>query len=255
MKSPRVIFLTGATGAIGGALARLYAQPRVTLILHGRNQAQLQSLADECRKSGAAVATYQCDLRDYYALDLCINNIQQEFVIDLAILSHGVNINHGPLNKGETWAEAEALFDINVRATMAIVHSLVPHMRARRAGQIALMSSLAAYYGLPVTPSYSASKAALKTYGEAMRAWLAPEGVEVNVIMPGYVKSDMCDAMPGPKPFLLTPDRAAKKIQQGLHVNQPRISFPFPLNFGCWLLSISHPSVAQRILGWLSYHA
>jgi len=254
MKSPKVIFLTGATGAIGGALARLYAQPEITLILQGRNQLHLQSLADECRNQGAVVAIYSCDLRDSSALNAFINTVQNEFVIDLAILSHGVNINHGSLNKGETWAEAEALFDINVRATMAIVHSLVPHMRARGAGQVALMSSLAAYYGLPVTPSYSASKAALKTYGEAMRAWLAPEGVEVNVIMPGYVKSEMCDAMPGPKPFLLTPARAAQKIQKGLRSNQPRISFPFPLNLGCWLLSISHPSVAQRILGWLSYH-
>jgi NAD(P)-dependent dehydrogenase (short-subunit alcohol dehydrogenase family) len=66
--------------------------------------------------------------------------------------------------------------EVNVLAAMATVDAVLPAMRARGQGQIALISSLAAYYGLPVTPSYCASKAAIKTYGEAIRGWLAAKG-------------------------------------------------------------------------------
>ena len=139
------------------------------------------------------------------------------------------------------------------RRPLATVDAVLPAMRARGRGQIALISSLAAYYGLPVTPSYCASKAAIKTYGEALRGWLAREGVRVSVVMPGYVESKMCREMPGPKPFLWSPERAARCIRRGLARNQARISFPFPLNFGTWWLSVLPPTVSQRILRLLDY--
>jgi short-subunit dehydrogenase len=126
-------------------------------------------------------------------------------------------------------------------------------MRMRGRGQIALVSSLAAYFGLPVTPAYCASKAGLKAYGEALRGWLAPQGVKVNVIMPGYVKSPMCDDMPGPKPFLWSPERAAKTIQRGLARDKARISFPFPLNWGTWWLAVLPACVSTRIVRWLGF--
>ena len=141
--------------------------------------------------------------------------------------------------------------DLSERRAQAVLAAL----RQRGSGQVALVSSLAGYFGLPVTPSYSASKAGLKAYGEALRGWLAPEGIAVNVIMPGYVQSPMCDAMPGPKPFLWTPEQAARAILQGLARNKARISFPFPLNFGCWWLAVLPAGVSQRIVRWLGYGA
>src|SRR3546814_10388459 len=97
-------------------------------------------------------------------------------------------------------------------------------MRGRGEGQIALVSSLAAWRGLPDTPSYSASKAAVKVYGEGMRDLLAQEGVKINVVMPGYVESQMCAEMPGPKPFLWPASRAARTIRSGLARNRERKS-------------------------------
>jgi hypothetical protein len=65
----------------------------------------------------------------------------------------------------------------------------------------------------------------------------------------------MCDAMPGPKPFLLTAERAAVLIKKGVERNRARVSFPFPLNFGTWCLSLLPPDVSIKLLRWLGYRA
>ena len=253
MKSPHTILITGARGAIGGALAERYAAPGNTLILQGRDAQRLSILEQLCAAKGARVLTQMLDVRDIAVLSAWLTDISQREVIDLVIVNAGVNTHTGADGALEPWAEVEALVQINVLAAMATVHAVLPAMRARGHGQIALISSLAAYYGLAHTPSYSASKAALKAYGEGLRGWLVLHGIEVNVVMPGYVASPMCHDMPGPKPFLWSPERAARTIQRGLARNQPRISFPFPLNFGTWGLSLLRPGIAQWILQRLNY--
>jgi short-subunit dehydrogenase len=126
-------------------------------------------------------------------------------------------------------------------------------MRRKGGGQLVLVSSLAAWFGLPVTPAYSASKAAVKAYGEGLRGWLHGSGVSVTVVMPGYVHSAMCDAMPGPKPFLWQPDRAAQHIAARVAKRRARISFPFPLNWGCWWLAVLPAGLSHRVLRLLGY--
>lgn len=250
---PATILITGATGAIGSALAGYYAKPGVRLILHGRRAETLDAVADACRASGAEVSTLLMDLRDIGALRQWLAELAGSSLPDLVIANAGININIGPQRAGESWDDMEALLDLNIKATFALVNSLIPAMRQRGSGQIALLSSLAAYHGLPVTPSYCASKAAIKSYGEALRGWLRRDGVKVNVAMPGYVKSDMSDAMPGPKLFVCTPEKAARLIASGLAKNQARISFPFPLNLGTWLLAVLPAELSQRLLRLIGY--
>ena len=250
---PRTVLITGATGGIGGALAEVYAEPGNTLILQGRNTVRLVELAGLCEAQGARVLTRTLDVRDRDALFVWLQEICLQEQIDLVFVNAGVNTNIGPEGAGERWEDAQNLIEVNVLAAMATVNAVLPSLRARGAGQIALMSSLAAYFGLPVTPSYSASKAAIKAYGEALRGWLAPEGIHINVIMPGYVESQMCRDMPGPKPFLWSPEKAARFIKRRLARNQSRISFPFLLSSGSWWLSVLHPAISERILRLLDY--
>jgi short-subunit dehydrogenase len=251
--APRCILITGATGAIGGALAAEYAEPGRTLILHGRRHERLQEIASETRSAGARVLTHAGDVRDVAALRLWLADISAAEPVDLFIANAGVNTNIGADRAGEPWETTESLLDTNIKGTIAAVDAVLPAMRRRGQGQIALLSSLAAYYGLPITPSYSASKAALKAYGEALRGWLRAEGIRVSVVMPGYIESDMCSAMPGPKPFMMSPQRAARIIRRRLATDAPRIAFPAPLNWGSWWLSVLHPSLAGWILQRLGY--
>ncbi|WP_175836406.1 SDR family NAD(P)-dependent oxidoreductase [Burkholderia anthina] len=251
---PRCVLITGATGGIGSALAEEYARAgTAVLILHGRNTALLQQVSDACTALGARVITAAFDVRDHDTLRNWVGEMSETEAPDLVIANAGVNINTGPGHQGEAWDDMHRLLDVNVKASMATAHAAMPAMRARRGGQIALISSLAAWRGLPETPSYSASKAAVKAYGEAMRDGLAAEGVKVNVIMPGYVESQMCFDMPGPKPFLWKAPKAARVIRVGLSTNRARISFPFPLNLGCFLLAGLHPVVSGWFLSRLGY--
>lgn len=250
---PRTILITGATGGIGGALAQVYAEPGNTLILQGRNAIRLAELATLCETQGARVLTEVLDVRKLDEFSAWLKEICQLEKVDLVIVNAGVNTNIGPEGKGERWEDVQNLIQVNVLAAMATVDAVLPSMRSRGNGQIALVSSLAAYFGLAVTPSYCASKAAIKAYGEALQGWLEPEGIRINVVMPGYVESQMCTDMPGPKPFLWPAEKAARYIKKRLARNQSRISFPFPLNLGTWFLAVLHPWISVRILRLLDY--
>lgn len=253
MSIPERILITGATGEIGSALALEYARTGASLILQGRRTERLLEVARDCVALGAAVETCALDVTDRPALLDWLAGICGDRLPDIVIVNAGMNTNIGPDGAGEKWADAEALIQTNLISAMVIVDAVLPAFRRRGSGQIGLVSSLAAYFGLPVTPAYCASKAGLKAYGEALRGWLSPEGIRVNVIMPGYVRSPMCDGMPGPKPFLLTPGRAAQLIRRGLQRDVPRISFPFPLNWGTWWLAVLPAGISGRIVRWMGY--
>jgi len=247
---PCRILIIGASSAIGRELAELYARRGAILYLHGRNEKRLTEVANRCQAKGAEVVTQLLDIRDFTALRSWLKTLD---VLDLVIVNAGMNTHIGPNGELEPWDMVDALLDVNLKAAMVIVQAVLPAMRARGKGQIALLSSLAAHFGLPVTPGYCASKAGIKAYGEALRGLVGPQGVRINVIMPGYVKSPMCDEMPGPKPFLLQPEKAAKMIRRGLARDKARISFPFPLNLGTWLLAMLPAGLSLRILRWLGY--
>lgn len=248
------IVITGATGSIGSALALRYANGAHSLVLQGRNEALLKNLERACAELGATVQLEVFDLTDSARLQLWINELLADDIPDLVFANAGMNINTGADQQGESWSDIDKLLDLNVKSVVQLVHHMALAMKKQGRGQLVLMSSLAAYHGLAVTPSYCASKAAIKAYGEALRGWLSDDNVGVTVVMPGYVKSNMCDEMPGPKPFLLSPDRAARIIEKGVAANRACISFPFPLNLGTWCLMLLPSRLSQWILKRLNYN-
>ena len=135
------VLITGATGAIGSALARAYAKPGVTLFLQGRKVEQLALVAGQCKSLGAEVATAAFDLRERERLADWLTSVCQQKLPDLVIVNAGINIHAGPDNAGEDWREVETLLEVNIRAAMATVNGVLPAMRQRGQGQIALLSS------------------------------------------------------------------------------------------------------------------
>lgn len=247
----RLILITGASGAIGGELARRYAAAGTELVLHGRRLEALKPLAEDCRALGAAVSLSQVPLEDDVARNAWLDGLPR--TPDRVLLCAGMN--HGVTSRrdGEDGDTARALLDLNLRIPIDMARRLIPAMQARGSGQLVFISSLAAWYGLPVTPSYSASKAGIKAYGEALRGLVAADGVGVTVVMPGYVQSAMARAMPGPKPFLIGPERAARRIQAAVEANRARVSFPWPLALATQCLALLPAGLSERLVKWTGY--
>lgn len=103
---------------------------------------------------------------------------------------------------------------------------------------IAIVSSIAGYHGLPTCPSYSASKACVKAWGEGLRGSLKKYGINVSVICPGFVKSRITDKNTCPMPFFMSAEKAAAIIAERIEKNVGLIAFPWPLRFSAWLMSI-----------------
>jgi short-subunit dehydrogenase len=253
VKNPVTVLITGATGGIGTALSRRYAGAERTLILHGRDPLRLAALARECEMRGARVQCVSFDLRDGPAAVTALRTLSDSYAIDLAIVNAGISSAIGKGEEVECWDVARKVLAVNLDGALATIAGVLPEMRRRGTGQIAIVSSVAAYIGIPVTPIYCASKAALKVYGEALRGWLAPQGIAVNVVLPGFVRTSMSDRFPAGKPGMVSPERAAILITRGLERNRARIAFPRALAWGMWALSVLPASLSQRILRALGY--
>jgi len=252
-KNPRTVLITGATGGIGAALALHYASAGRTLILHGRDGARLASLCAQCEARGARALDVAFDVRETATVVEELRRLSQQEAIDLAIVNAGVTRMMQDGDQVESVEIAREVLDVNLHGALATVAGVLPQMRRRGTGQIALMSSLAAYVGVPKTPVYCASKAALRAYGEALRSWLEPQGIAVNVVLPGFIQTDMTAQVSGPKPFLMPADRAARTIRRGLERNRARIAFPRSFAWGAMWLSILPAPLSMQILKALGF--
>lgn len=247
--SPKSILITGASSGIGEALALDYAAPGTTLALSGRDSARLNAVAEACRARGAIADAHLVDVTDRIEMENWLAFAEARAPLDLVIANAGISGGtSGTPGKGEGPHQARRIFDINVTGLLNTVLPAIGPMQQRGHGQIALMSSAAAFRGMPSAPAYSASKAAVRAYGEALRGTLAPAGIRVSVICPGFVRSRITDANRFHMPLLMDADRAARIIRRGLARNKARIAFPFPTYFGAWLLGALPPVLTDPLV-------
>lgn len=244
----QTIVITGANRGIGRQLALRYAKPQNRLILIARQAEKLAEVAHLCKANGAEVVQKAIDVRDASSLKEFLLATDDESPIDLIIANAGIAKTLGPNWEEESEDDLYQNFSINLQGSLNTIQPLLQRMIARKRGQIALMSSIAALRGLPHSPSYCASKAALHVYGQSLRSWLSRYNVKVSVIFPGYIKTDMSDRLVGPKPFLLSSEQASRIIVRGLNNNKAKIAFPWQLHWLMKLAGILPSSMVDKVL-------
>jgi short-subunit dehydrogenase len=188
-------------------------------------------------------------VRDEKACAAWIEEIETNHKIDLVIANAGISA--GTAQGTESITQIKEIFSTNIDGVINITHPAIEKMKLRKSGQIAIVSSLAGFRGLPSSPTYSASKSAVRVYAEGLRGNLAQFGIKVNAICPGYVKTAMTAVNTFPMPFLMEVDAAAKLIKRDLAKNKSRIAFPFPLYFVVWLATLISTKITDPIFAKL----
>ena len=215
------VWLLGASSGIGAALAEALARRGAALVLSARREAALAEVADAV--GGAEVCPL--DITDATALRAAWQDLIDRWgAVDVVVVMAGT---YAPTPAAEL---PEAAIDdtvaVNLSGAMQAVATVLPAMRARGQGHVALVSSVAGYSGLPRACVYGATKAGLSNFAESLYLELRPEGVAVHLINPGFVSTRLTAVNDFTMPALITPDAAAEAIVAGFARGDFEIHFP-----------------------------
>jgi short-subunit dehydrogenase len=220
--------ITGASSGIGAALAVELGRRGYSVGLVARRAELLEEVADRVREAGGTAEWAAADVVDREALTAAIRSLEERLgEVDCAVASAG---GGAPTPAREVDPERIAkLMRLNFDGAVHTFAAVLPDMVARRSGHIAVVSSMAAYRGLPPSGGYSAAKSAISVLMEAWSIELRPLGVAVTTINPWFVRTPLTEQNRFPMPFMVEVDRAARIIATGLLRRRRNITFPWAL--------------------------
>ncbi len=249
-----VVVITGASSGLGAALAQAYAGPGAVIGLLGRDRGRLAASAEACEAKGARTRTAAIDVADASAMAAWLDHFDREHPVDLVVANAGISAGPDPDSPSEGVETAARQIRVNLLGAINTVEPLLPALCARGRGRVAVVASIAAYRGLPYSPGYCASKAGLRAYAEALRPRLAPRGVGVTIVCPGFFDSPMTDRFDGPTPFLASGEAAARIVKRGIDRGRRRVAFPWPLVLGLQFCDIAPAFIGDAILRRFRFH-
>jgi NADP-dependent 3-hydroxy acid dehydrogenase YdfG len=223
-----VTLITGASAGIGAALARELARRGHAVGLVARRADLLEALAAEIRAAGGTAMWVSADVTDRAQVEEATARVTAELgPIDLMVANAGTGLaaraDRAPV---DAWM---SVLRLNIEGAIYSAAAVIPAMVARKGGHIAVVSSIAGFRGLPGNGAYSASKAAVSVFFEALRVDLARSGIAVTIIHPGFVRTPLTAKNRFPMPFLMESDRAARILADGLAARRSEINFPWPM--------------------------
>jgi short-subunit dehydrogenase len=226
--SKKVIFITGASSGIGRALAVEFARRGASLGLLARRAEVLQEIVAEVEKAGGRALALAADVRDAGAVSRAAEELRKAFgAIDVLVANAGVGATTDARQlKAEAVAE---VININVIGAVNSATAVLPAMVERNEGQLVVISSLAAYRGLPKSAAYCASKAAVSAFFESLRVDLRGTKVDVTIIHPGFIKTPLTEGRQANMPYLMELDDAVQKIVRAIEARKKSYAFPWQL--------------------------
>jgi short-subunit dehydrogenase len=227
--TPSVALITGASSGIGAALARELGRRGWAVGVVARRGDLLAQLVADLTTAGTRAHAVACDVADNEAVHEAVRQVEAALgPAELVVANAGISIpNHATKFK---LAEAEQTIRVNVLGMMYLFDAVVPGMLERKRGHFVGVASVAGLRGLPTAAPYSASKAAMQNFLEASRVELAPYGIAVTTVNPGFVATDMTRKNQFRMPFLMQADDAAVVIADGLERRARVIEFPRPMS-------------------------
>lgn len=219
----KVVWITGASSGIGAEVALELARRGARVVVTARRAEALEELAGR----SANIAAAPGDITDHDGIAAVVEGIiASHGGIDVALLNAGT---YRPVLPEDFSAELfRPHVEVNIMGTVNCIEAVLPHMRTRGAGRIAVVASVTGFASLPMASAYGATKAFLISMCDSLRADLAGEGsgVQVTVVAPGFVTTDLTEQNDFEMPFVMEAPEAARIIADGLEAGDPEIAFP-----------------------------
>jgi NADP-dependent 3-hydroxy acid dehydrogenase YdfG len=227
-RTPSTVLITGASSGIGRAMAIEYAKRGAHVMAVARRESELSSLCRQIEGAGGKASFMVCDVADANAAKDVVQKAERELgSLDMVVANAGVG--HAAHATRLTLEDVSRTIDINIKGAFATLLAAVPIMLAQKHGHLVGVSSLAGRRALPGGGAYCASKAALSVFMETLRIDLAPAGIDVTDVQPGFVDTPMTKENTHPMPFMWDVAKATRVIVDRLEKAPGIVAFPLPL--------------------------
>ncbi len=224
----KVVLITGASSGIGAHLAREASRRGARVGLLARREDRLRELAAEIEASGGRAAWARADVVDTGELEAALEATAEALGgADVLVANAGYGRPEPP-HKFRP-GRAVAMYDVNVLGMLRAIDWALPRFLEKEDGHIVGVASVASFLGMPNTASYCGSKAAMRVHLQGLRVSLAPYGVAVTTICPGFIKSELTEKNNFPMPFLWETDRAVRKIADAIEKRRGEVVFPWQM--------------------------
>jgi short-subunit dehydrogenase len=220
--------ITGASSGIGRGLAVELARRGAKIGLVARRVELMEEVVREIEAAGSKAIALPADVQDAGSMAAAAGKLSTGLgPVDILIANAGI----GPTRDAADISaeEVAGVINVNVIGAANSAAAVIPEMVARGTGHLVIISSLAAYRGLPRSAAYCASKAAVSAFFESLRLDLEPRGIDVTIIHPGFIKTPLTAGREAQMPFLMELDDAVQKMAGAIEKRRKRYSFPWQL--------------------------
>ncbi len=248
------VLITGASSGIGAFLARELVRRGARVGLLARREDKLRELAGELQQAGGEAAWAVADVTGREQLETALDALDAELGgTDVVVANAGYGVPEPP--KRFKPGAAAAMYDVNLFGMLNLIDWALPRFLEAGRGHIAGVASVASFLGLPGSPSYCGSKAAMRVHLQSLRSTLKPYRIAVTTICPGFVKSELTDKAKFPMPFIWETDRAARTIAGAIEKRRGEVVFPWQmLLFKLLFIRLLPVSAVEAVLGMRPPH-
>jgi NAD(P)-dependent dehydrogenase (short-subunit alcohol dehydrogenase family) len=210
LENQKKIWITGASSGIGKALALKFAKENWQVAISARRKELLDQIAEDKN-----ISSFPLDVTDDSKVQEVVSNILGEFKgIDLCVFCSGA---YDPkLEQEINKKQIRKIMDINFFGVLNCIKAVEDYFKNKKKGQISIVSSVAAYRGLPNSTGYGPSKAALTNLTESLYFDFKKHNIRISLISPGFIKTSLTNQNTFNMPFIKTTEFAADKMYNGL---------------------------------------
>jgi NAD(P)-dependent dehydrogenase (short-subunit alcohol dehydrogenase family) len=222
-----VVCVTGASSGIGEATALRFADAGARVVLAARRVDRLEAVADRIRSRGGEAAVVACDVTSPAEIDALVARVREAHD-RIDVLVNNAGIPGGGAFRDLTREQIDRVIEVNVLGVLRMTKAFLPMFLERGRGHIVDVASLAGRFATPAVSVYGASKHAVVAFGESLAYELAPLGIRVTTVNPGFTATEGFPMRGVPRAFVMDPERVARTIvdvvanDRGPEVSVPR---------------------------------